>query len=1286
MSLRHRDAFGRVKYVDQTKAGYEHYLRPHDGRLVPLRVQGTDNAYGYGQRTWERNGRPRSRVSAILHLAHWTYSSVLVEGTEERRYNSATVPALAFRWIPSCLILAVLLLIPQNLEGVFKNGGFYDPVQYQDWRYPKVSRNRREGELGSPPDKDAEEKEPLLEGDIEMRPQLPPRPVLPMVDEKIDEEFDDLPARHYRPRYLCFLQDGPRGPDTEYARYKVTDWIQEHGDFASTDFVLISYTRHHFLVSADQKWRNKPEPDAETKAQYEQQAHEDRGMVLAYGMEAARTAGKRAFWVDFECIRDKDTPDDVVRGHVKNEDVYRISDIVRAAHSLVILVGPPHDSRPPGQPQQDSYSPAAMTEWLQHWGSRLWTLPEILLCSPERRIKIYAVGGPNPPEEIAKRNVAARCVWSDAKWVRNLVDHYESSIHLTPLELVSIALECFSSRETDQFSGGDIAYALMGLLRRRPAVVTKDTSFEAFARLSLANDSDKLLERLICMQPTRRDAPWHKIRDAWNVKLWDIEPRCQVAGIVDDQTVTLDGAFGATIQWDAMEQVAFLKRPTVSRLVGKILLRGVPAYLIIGLAFTIIGGVFLAETNSNSDSDSSSNSPSLASSGAAAAFLAPGLIFLIPSAIITLLIPVMLLNIYQGKFWSVQAHFLGLQGIPKDIGDIERILFGFNHGRLKWSVAGSPLSRNGPSKNGERVGHPPAKSAHPQDRSYDNGHQPEAAEKETVFTLIDTYAMTATAFRAARPPTAVIVCGHEGGMQRAILCSYDWQEGTFVREAVIRVKTLVLDRMFRVDRFRFALNRKAHRPAKHVGSSADAARHDQLHERNRFWDRWKIDICLLPFMFLVHGVYTVDTANGSHPMVGPELYHVAFLLLQPLNYVLFRKVNMGNVVGFAALVKGIIAIVSNFVSSNSAGLALDFIFGLADGILVPAFVYLTGLWYDGAWGRMLRIVIWASGQTFFPYLPDFSNGGVFPLALSWAIISILLAGYAFSFLGTPEQALWLWESQRSLSSSARPWHQQGSSFKILALFKDVQTYFFIATFLSVAAFSSCNLNYIDYQLLELPRVTLVFLFPLILVLFLGVLFTKYRYAQLPTTIIVVTLSFAGKIQLAQMRESVPYGAGADGLYFLQRISNFAIFLTWALLLTDMVETQAFLGTLCIAFVAYGLGNIIVGAFLASATSRQIRSRRPHVPGFNVVLVVFFALAVISLVSWSVYRFWTGRNGRGSAVSPAGVYHQQVDEQPFDHDADNGYRSPLATASKQSRVDIESHNSPDRTYTRGRGSV
>jgi hypothetical protein len=77
-----------------------------------------------------------------------------------------------------------------------------------------------------------------------------------------------------------------------------------------------------------------------------------------------------------------------------------------------------------------------------------------------------------------------------------------------------------------------------------------------------------------------------------------------------------------------------------------------------------------------------------------------------------------------------------------------------------------------------------------------------------VFTLVDTYTLTVTMFLAVRPPVAVLLCGHEGGMQRAVMCSYDWSTQTLYRETVLRMETPVLERMFRVNRFRFGLQRK----------------------------------------------------------------------------------------------------------------------------------------------------------------------------------------------------------------------------------------------------------------------------------------------------------------------------------------------------------------------------------------------------------------------------------------------------------------------------------------------
>jgi hypothetical protein len=79
--------------------------------------------------------------------------------------------------------------------------------------------------------------------------------------------------------------------------------------------------------------------------------------------------------------------------------------------------------------------------------------------------------------------------------------------------------------------------------------------------------------------------------------------------------------------------------------------------------------------------------------------------------------------------------------------------------------------------------------------------------EQKIFTLVDTNTATVTLFSAVRPPIAAILCGSEGGMQRAVMCSYDAKTQTLYRECVLRMETVILQNMFRVGRFRFGFQR-----------------------------------------------------------------------------------------------------------------------------------------------------------------------------------------------------------------------------------------------------------------------------------------------------------------------------------------------------------------------------------------------------------------------------------------------------------------------------------------------
>lgn len=136
-----------------------------------------------------------------------------------------------------------------------------------------------------------------------------------------------------------------------------------------------------------------------------------------------------------------------------------------------------------------------------------------------------------------------------------------------------------------------------------------------------------------------------------------------------------------------------------------------------------------------------------------------------------------------------------------DLSMIERSLVGLsvresNEGRLKWSACGSrQTSGTKENESGYFKEVPPTAL-------------PERDEEgKRLFTIIDTYALEAIAFYADRPPTVGVICRRANGMQRAVLCSYDWTKQTFTQEVVLRMKTIVLNRMFMVDQCRVAFRR-----------------------------------------------------------------------------------------------------------------------------------------------------------------------------------------------------------------------------------------------------------------------------------------------------------------------------------------------------------------------------------------------------------------------------------------------------------------------------------------------
>ncbi|KAI1351200.1 hypothetical protein F5Y01DRAFT_315056 [Xylaria sp. FL0043] len=789
----HKDSLNRYVRIASTEKNKDHFLNPGDGKLVLLRVQCAKNYHRNPSliTTWSDPPQPHPLPQAWKefrdlprNILTWTFNDLL----REKSVLDGSLPKLGtpynrseIYWkYPIASLILTLTALFGNFEGKTYPGGRYPPIRYKYFSYPKTPRNKGEA-AKSKTAANSNESVPLLQ-----QPNGETAPNGDTVQQPTREDNDSVDdgvlifKRHLRPRKLCVICGNS---------FEVVDSLESDNDDSINErgeYVFVSYTRAQFHTYTRDDMENWDLPTTEEERMVrhfmETQCDADRQRLSEIGMQAARDAGVKAFWIDVYCM------DDTI---LRTMDSHRICDVARGAKSMVIAIQDTVENRAFRRPAQ------TVDQLLQSWSSRLWTLPEMLLAPTRYDLKIYlSSDGVHVCDIIPKRSMAARAYGKDAGLVRQLVDHFEASQQLTLTELLTIGLECLVNRDTKSFMPADKVYALMTLVRRRPIPSKNDTLFEAFAKLSLLNDSNSLLERLICTLPEGRGLPWHTLKDFWGVKLWDIEPTVQVSAIASDQTVVLDGAFGATINWGQLTRVGFLKRKSIWRSIGSFLVQFAPGWLFTAIILLVTLGQPIADGyDYDAQKYTYRTNPYV---GIGIAF------FLIAFATIASL-PYAMLSLYSGKFWSTQALLFGLEG-KADLEWLELQLFGFTQGRLRWSTCGSTQSLHHPKPTtgitkwiDDEVEALEPRDAHLTDAKLVK------TDADRVFTIVDTYSMTATLIRAVHPPTAALVCGQEGGMRRVLLCSYNYSTQTFHRETVIRMPTKVLDRMDRVDRFRFSM-------------------------------------------------------------------------------------------------------------------------------------------------------------------------------------------------------------------------------------------------------------------------------------------------------------------------------------------------------------------------------------------------------------------------------------------------------------------------------------------------
>ncbi|KAG1896216.1 uncharacterized protein F5891DRAFT_1054794 [Suillus fuscotomentosus] len=491
--------------------------------------------------------------------------------------------------------------------------------------------------------------------------------------------------------------------------------------------------------------------------------------VIKFGREtiiervryATLDQGFDAYWLDLECLLED-----------KSQDLFRMSDVYRlASFTLIILTDE--------------------SVW-SDWGSRVWTLPEALLS---RELRYMA--GNNAVTPISLIQIASLAYRHHDK-ESQIIHSY--GLGKDPLERLARNLqlkeaiwrrESFSSQITSQ--GGNSqgryraekVYALMGFFEHRILPDPEETELQALARLFMANDNDRIADRMISMFPKDRSAinQWYTNEDEYGAKLWDIEPAVQVIGITSNGSLVLDGCRMAAIRWKNFPSVAFATRRSIRRLLA-LAAPYVALFLFVTSCAIISLGNEEASASANIYGSSSGTSPSVAGGGVILAF---SLILLICS-------PVLTCYAHSGRVVLACPWLIGVKGVIS-AQEASDHLYGHQMGdsrRTLYTPSGSPLAKPRESDSPFREGHVLQYEAALATPPFDpiEGH---------MFTLVDTISGTIYYFRAHRPPTVCLFTGSEGGQGRFVLASEECSRSELRRETVLRMPTFISAHMHTCD-------------------------------------------------------------------------------------------------------------------------------------------------------------------------------------------------------------------------------------------------------------------------------------------------------------------------------------------------------------------------------------------------------------------------------------------------------------------------------------------------------
>ncbi|KAH0426010.1 hypothetical protein CcaCcLH18_10593 [Colletotrichum camelliae] len=546
---------------------------------------------------------------------------------------------------------------------------------------------------------------------------------------------------------------------------------------------------------------------------------EDELQYLDTAQRLAEKEGLAAIYLDDWCFT-RDIKKRVKQGALSENEgiaitdhqIWTLCDVVRGSAQVAVIY--------PG----DSSSSESKTEW----GKRMWTFVEgllapgnsILFCPRDYDREAFPDG---PPAKSLYKVEMTASYWSesDAKAshegggsARLLAEYFSGQVVLSTLEVLPLIFDALNSRNTgNQNSLSDMGYAAMGLLRfrvgRKPGSTNSPTLFQTLSHLSLKNDSDKIINRMVSLLPLPRpqgpipsDASNHIIwaslcgKDAFGARVHQITPLCEVVGVADeDHTVFIDNCRAIKIRWDSLPALRVENHPAAEtgfvRFLRAIAMSSMS--LVIGMSITMaaVAGV-------NSGSSGRTNTEYVDDRPADFANRMLSKVVAIAACIgcaCAVLIPAAARSMFSTfKVQKCSPGLIGIEGVMP-IKELEEKILGYKSSAdiLKYDPLASHILADEDGVNSETRTLDKGRPAWIEKTEDLDGVKACLKRGQRLFTLVDLGHLSVMVVAAERPPSVALLSGRGGGMLRAVLCSSSPAKDCLYKETVVQMPSAVWD-------------------------------------------------------------------------------------------------------------------------------------------------------------------------------------------------------------------------------------------------------------------------------------------------------------------------------------------------------------------------------------------------------------------------------------------------------------------------------------------------------------